>query len=1845
MLPRAVKRVFSLLLSVLFVLSLLPASALAEDTPGTGRVVIHSVYGGGGNSGAYYKYDFVVLRNIGTEPANIGNYTVWQYSASGTTPANSYTIPADTILKANGYCFIQCAAGTNGVEYPAFDSENVITLLGASALTFAGTNAKAALTKTDTAPSIPTSGPVTATEDLIDFVGIGSAAQWLGSGAAPVMSNTTGILRTSYTGDNKTDYGTQAVAIDLNYLSYLIGTAPAETKCATPTSLPASGSMLAIGDTVTLSTTTKDAVIHYTTDGNDPTESSAQYSAPIAAVGTDGSTITVKAIAIKSGIENSDISTFTYTLYDSDAVKTIKETLALTAGTKVTVEGQLVYFATTYANPVIQSEIDGQKYSLYIYGAAPSGAKIGDVIRLKGTYTVYSGLPELMSVTASSIISTNNTPAAAETVTASQLSTGGLSMIGRFVKVENATLGTYNGGGNTQITDSTGTINIYKGAPFPQGVTSGDTVDVYAMVACYGTTIQLYTGTAEANGFNVYDVVNDVKPPVVTLPETVIEAKVGQPYTLSVDAYDNKGIQSVTVTYTIGGVVKTDVAMQKNSETGKYELIIPGSEILQTANDIKYTVKATDVTALTFTTTEATVPISHRAVVTAVTPARNSASGDNKTPVISITFENGGDSPVVTLTLKLESTTLLENVPMSLLSGSTYAYTPTAPLADGKYTASVSIVKTGGVTTTETWSFYVGDQKYTAYFGQLHSHTAEYSDGSGTLQNGLDYFKAIPQQDNVDFVAFTDHSNYFDTTSASNPAASLNDPAQMTAASRTKWNTYTAAMRNFNTENVGSLVALPGFEMTWSGGPGHINTFNSTGLVSRNNTALNSKTSDAGLKLYYETLIQNSDPLANLSQFNHPGTTFGTFSDFAYYTPAYDSKMVAVEVGNGEGAIGSGGYFPSYAEYTKALDKGWHVAPTNNQDNHKGQWGNANTARTVIITDDFSETGLLTGLKNMSVYTSEDKNLNISYTVNGQMMGGIITDVPSSPLTFVVNVDDPDTNDVISTIEIVTNSGRVAASQTFTSNIANWEFTLPAAQGYYYVRVTQADKNIAVTAPVWVGQAALIGINSLECSTKLPVTGEELTLTTKLFCNESTSATLKSITYKQGDTVLLAQEPGTAIASMGVLAHTFSFTPAIAGTTTITVTVTITSNGVDREFNSNIELNVRDSERLVYVGIDASHYNEYVNGNYKDSMGNFANMAVEYDVRVVELKTSQELIAATSNPKYQMLVLTPPTRRDGSNFKIGYKSYSAEEIAAIKAFAESGGTLIITGWADYYESYTKFTDNTPHTLPAAEHMSAQQNNLLKSIGASLRISDDEIKDDINNGGQSPRLYLKNYNMDNPLLDRVKADQQVYSNYGGSTIYAVDGSEQPLTALPSTVSAMVYAHDTSYSSDDDKDSYAGVTIPKYNNRYMVAASETISYGNGNTATIIVAGSAFMSNFEIQAEVDNWSTPAYSNYTILENIVQFVNPTVITSIADVQAAGEGQTFIIRGIATSNASGYDKDTAFFDCIYVQDGTAGINAFPVANDIRAGQTVEIKGVTSSYNGERQIKVTKITVVDDAISPLPAPITLTTAQAASSANLGSLVKVTGTVTRMTTPNNVVESIYVKDSSGTECRVFIDGYITQTKVIANLAVGASLTAVGLSSIDTEGARIRIRDRADIVCTASGGNTGSIPQTSTTVADTKTGVSATGAIPSNAVLTVSELTLPAKGQNAAADAIRKEMGRGDTVVLVAKDIKLSTSFSGKITVTLPIDAKYNGQTVVILHDNNGKLERYTAVVQNGKVSIEVTSLSPFVVLLYKGGATVPNTGDEPSLIGALLVVLAAAGAVFALRMRRGRKVGS
>ena len=1186
-----------------------------------------------------------------------------------------------------------------------------------------------------------------------------------------------------------------------------------------------------------------------------------------------------------------------------------------------------------------------------------------------------------------------------------------------------------------------------------------------------------------------------VVQPTITFPETMLPAYVGDDYEFDLEIDTIYAIDDPWIEYSVKKADGTYIPGYLSELQGNTDVEVPGDfttgkgsvHITVYDSDIAEAAKAGSTMTLTFAFKDVkgnearasyTVDILDEAVISNVKPAQGAQTGAEKRPEISAEISNAGENASVTMTVNGAE------VKTTYADGKV-TYTPAADMADGKVTVTVTVKRADEKETSKTWSFTIGEATFQRYFGQLHSHT-QYSDGAGSLESALAYIKALPDSANVDFVAFTDHSNYFDKSGAANPEGALYDMSQATEYSQETWKAYKDAVAAFNTENAGSMVAIAGFEMTWSGGPGHINTFNTPGIVSRNNTTLNNKTKDAGLQAYYKLLSQ-TEGVDSISQFNHPGTTFGNFIDFGYWDAVVDTRMYMVEVGNGEGQIGAGGYYPSYEQYIMALDKGWHVAPTNNQDNHKGRWGNANDARDVILTDDFSESGIYAALRARRMYATEDKNLELDYTVNGNMMGSII-DVPEK-LNFEISFNDPDRTDSIAKVELVVNSGKVAYTWDSAADLTKGSVSVELAPEYtyYFVRVTEADGDLAVTAPVWVGESLKLGISKAECGTSTPVTDEELTITTTFFNSEAKPATIKSITYAiGGETIGTVTDPITLAASSTQDVE-FKYTPTKARIMTVKITAVIEQDGKEYTFTKDVTLDVLDASKLVYIGIDASHYNEYVAGNYKDSMGNFGELAAAYSVRTVTLKTSEELIAACGNSKYKAIILTAPSRRLEAA-QADPKTYSTEELNAIKTFNDNGGMVILAGWSDNYENYPIIQNN-----PDIKHMAATQNEVLAKLGSSLRISDDATYDDVRSaadGVDKWRLYFSSYNMDNPLLDGVEFDAEHpydklyterFSHYGGASIYAVDADGNPTSTLPATVSPAVYGHATTYSVDVDSDGLGGAATPKYtfaenDDRLMVMASEQIE-GKG---LIIVSGAAFMSNFEVQYQAsDSGAEKNYSNYKICQNLVSMLNQTEIAKIADVQAeAEEGVRFTVEGIVTSNASGYDKDTAFFDCIYVQDNTAGINAFPVAGNFKIGDKVRVTGTTSSYQGERQLAVTKIEKIADAEAP--APVEVTAAQINDGSVLGSLVKIKGTITRVEEAEGKIQTIMVKDAAGNEARVFIDGYITKDTEVENAVVGNLVEAVGLASYDntfvlSDGTpvypRIRIRNRADVVCTA------------------------------------------------------------------------------------------------------------------------------------------------------------------------------
>ncbi len=95
-----------LLLQQILIISPVTVQAAVSNS-----IVISQVYGGGGNSGATYKNDFIELFNRGTVAVSIAGWSVQYASATGSTWAKtdlSGTIPA------GGYFLIQEAAGTGG---------------------------------------------------------------------------------------------------------------------------------------------------------------------------------------------------------------------------------------------------------------------------------------------------------------------------------------------------------------------------------------------------------------------------------------------------------------------------------------------------------------------------------------------------------------------------------------------------------------------------------------------------------------------------------------------------------------------------------------------------------------------------------------------------------------------------------------------------------------------------------------------------------------------------------------------------------------------------------------------------------------------------------------------------------------------------------------------------------------------------------------------------------------------------------------------------------------------------------------------------------------------------------------------------------------------------------------------------------------------------------------------------------------------------------------------------------------------------------------------------------------------------------------------------------------------------------------------------------------------------------------------------------------------------------------------------------------------------------------------------------------------------------------------------
>lgn len=592
------------------------------------------------------------------------------------------------------------------------------------------------------------------------------------------------------------------------------------------------------------------------------------------------------------------------------------------------------------------------------------------------------------------------------------------------------------------------------------------------------------------------------------------------------------------------------------------------------------------------------------------------------------------------------------------------------------------------------------DLDWNLYFGQLHAHT-DISNGAGSVEEAFQY---ASQVDGLDFFAVTDHSDSFDNADMGAIDA---DGADISA----DWAAGKQAAASVTGED---FVGLSGFEMTWPEDKqlGHISTFNTPGWQTRDQADFENV--PTALENYYKALTAVP---GSVSQFNHPDTVHGDFERFDHYSPQYDAAVSLLEVAGEDGVVDCG-------YYDRALDEGWHVAPTNNQNNHNGQWGDASDARTVVLAKDLTEEALYAAMKDRRVYATQDSDLAIYYELNGTVMGSILPKSKDAEIT--VFLSDP-TDEAIGSVEVVADGGAVLVSEYVETPSQVLELSASSGHSYYYLRITQPDGDVAVTAPVWMDGYDDIGIESFTSDTLTPARDEEIELMVELYNDESVEFDLDALSLYADETLVSTVSDLGEVAGMSTLDYTFSYAHPELGVTEFRVEVTGSVNEDPRTYEDTLSLSFRVPTQVKYIAVDASHGNS---GTGK--LNRLAEIAAQNSISVKKFKT--EL------PKdSDILLITAPA-----------KPFDEAFVEKVRTFAESGGTVILCGQSDMGD--------------LSLHTSGELNKLLEAMGATVRLNDDTASS----------ISTNVFNPDSGLTKSL-TQEQTYTQRAGCTVNPGNGT--------------------------------------------------------------------------------------------------------------------------------------------------------------------------------------------------------------------------------------------------------------------------------------------------------------------------------------------------------------------------------------------------------------------------------------------------------------------------------------
>jgi hypothetical protein len=367
------------------------------------------------------------------------------------------------------------------------------------------------------------------------------------------------------------------------------------------------------------------------------------------------------------------------------------------------------------------------------------------------------------------------------------------------------------------------------------------------------------------------------------------------------------------------------------------------------------------------------------------------------------------------------------------------------------------------------------------YLGNLHSQTGD-SDGGGDLATckgaqepqsstlGPAAAYAYADSHGLDILVTSEHNHMFDGSTGTNANA---DPISARGLYR---NGQQAALRY----NMAHRDFLGVYAQEWGviDNGGHLNIFNSPLLLGWEKNGAGALLADVATpKGDYGGLYTLMRRQGWIGQFNHPAST-GQFSVNGIplgYSADGDAAMVLCEVVNTNAFSTSADESETRRSIyegacNKALEAGYHVAFSSDQDNHCANWGMSSTNRTGVLLragEALTQRAFVDALRARRVFATMDRTASVQFTANGRMMGSRF--INRGPLALHTEFASSSGKLVA---EAVIFEGVPGRNGAVTALVRAPAATITPAPGphFYYARITQQDGSMLWSAPIWVTQ-------------------------------------------------------------------------------------------------------------------------------------------------------------------------------------------------------------------------------------------------------------------------------------------------------------------------------------------------------------------------------------------------------------------------------------------------------------------------------------------------------------------------------------------------------------------------------------------------------------------------------------------------------------------------------------------------------------------------------------------------------------------------------------------------------